>query len=150
MRCCLLAVRLICSTRTRILCDGSHAMYTPALTPVTPSILLLQRLRRPATRVRFFLKQVYVDGSHHARDVLQDAVLAWGLLRPGGYMIFDDYGWVSNVTLDKPHTFSCVRVCLATCFFQSPSVIRRTAYTVVTCYGLALTVVTGRRFRTNT
>ena len=47
-----------------------------------------------------------MDGSHHARDVLQDAVLAWGLLRPGGYMIFDDYEWVSNVTPDKPHTFS--------------------------------------------
>ena len=37
-----------------------------------------------------------MDGSHHARDVLQDAVLAWGLLRPGGYMIFDDYEWVSD------------------------------------------------------
>jgi predicted O-methyltransferase YrrM len=36
---------------------------------------------------------VYVDGSHHAADVLQDGVLAWGLLKPGGLLIFDDYEW---------------------------------------------------------
>ena len=37
---------------------------------------------------------IYVDGSHTARDVLQDAVLGWGLLKRGGLMIFDDYLWV--------------------------------------------------------
>jgi predicted O-methyltransferase YrrM len=36
---------------------------------------------------------IYVDGSHTADDVLADAVLAWPLLREGGLMIFDDYGW---------------------------------------------------------
>jgi predicted O-methyltransferase YrrM len=36
---------------------------------------------------------VYVDGSHTAGDVLQDAVLAWGLLKVGGIMVFDDYLW---------------------------------------------------------
>jgi hypothetical protein len=36
---------------------------------------------------------IYVDGSHQAVDVLQDAVLAWGLLKSGGTMIFDDYQW---------------------------------------------------------
>lgn len=36
---------------------------------------------------------VYVDGSHTAKDVLTDAVLAWRLLRNGGLMIFDDYQW---------------------------------------------------------
>jgi predicted O-methyltransferase YrrM len=35
----------------------------------------------------------YIDGSHLARDVLEDAVLAFGLLKGGGLMIFDDYGW---------------------------------------------------------
>ena len=34
---------------------------------------------------------IYVDGSHWSKDVLQDTVLAWGLLRVGGVMIFDDY-----------------------------------------------------------
>lgn len=36
---------------------------------------------------------VYVDGSHAAADVLEDAVLCWRLLKPGGLLIFDDYAW---------------------------------------------------------
>lgn len=36
---------------------------------------------------------VSVDGSHDAADVLADAVLAWPLLKPGGLVCFDDYGW---------------------------------------------------------
>jgi predicted O-methyltransferase YrrM len=36
---------------------------------------------------------VYVDGSHLALDVLVDAGLSWGLLRSGGVIVFDDYGW---------------------------------------------------------
>ena len=35
---------------------------------------------------------IYVDGSHDAEDVLVDAILAWGLLKVGGLVIFDDYG----------------------------------------------------------
>jgi SAM-dependent methyltransferase len=36
---------------------------------------------------------IYIDGSHTAPDVLQDAVLCHPLLKTGGIMIFDDYGW---------------------------------------------------------
>jgi len=36
---------------------------------------------------------IYIDGSHTADDVLEDMVLAWPLLEPGGLMILDDYGW---------------------------------------------------------
>jgi hypothetical protein len=36
---------------------------------------------------------IYVDGSHTADDVLEDMVLAWPLLKVGGLMILDDYGW---------------------------------------------------------
>lgn len=35
----------------------------------------------------------YVDGSHQAADVLYDAVLAFQLLKVGGYLVFDDYLW---------------------------------------------------------
>lgn len=36
---------------------------------------------------------IYVDGWHAAKDVLEDAVLSWRLLKIGGVMIFDDYLW---------------------------------------------------------
>ena len=36
---------------------------------------------------------IYIDGSHESPDVLLDAVLAFKLLRPGGYLAFDDYLW---------------------------------------------------------
>lgn len=36
---------------------------------------------------------IYVDGSHHSDEVLADAVMSFGLLRPGGVMLFDDYLW---------------------------------------------------------
>jgi predicted O-methyltransferase YrrM len=34
---------------------------------------------------------IYIDGSHVPRDVLEDAVLAYRLVKPGGLMTFDDY-----------------------------------------------------------
>ena len=47
---------------------------------------------------------IYIDGSHTARDVLKDIVLAWELLNPGGVMILDDYQWTapSGRLLDTP------------------------------------------------
>lgn len=36
---------------------------------------------------------IYVDGGHDADIVLADAVMSFGLLRPGGVMLFDDYLW---------------------------------------------------------
>jgi len=46
---------------------------------------------------------VYVDGSHSADAVLADAVMAFGLLKNNGYMIFDDYLWKEAAdSLDRP------------------------------------------------
>jgi hypothetical protein len=36
---------------------------------------------------------VYIDGSHTSEDVLEDAVLGWRLVKPGGLLMFDDYEW---------------------------------------------------------
>ncbi len=33
---------------------------------------------------------IYVDGAHEAKWVIQDAVLCWGLLARGGFLLFDD------------------------------------------------------------
>ena len=35
---------------------------------------------------------VYLDGSHEEIPVLVDASMAWCLLKPGGVLVFDDYG----------------------------------------------------------
>lgn len=39
---------------------------------------------------------IYIDGSHAALDVIQDAAGAWKLVKPHGILVFDDYG---NTTL---------------------------------------------------
>lgn len=45
----------------------------------------------------------YIDGSHTARDVLRDAVLAFDLLKVGGVGIFDDLMWAAMPNeLDRP------------------------------------------------
>ncbi len=36
----------------------------------------------------------YIDGSHIASDVLEDAILTWRLVKVGGMIIFDDYGFL--------------------------------------------------------
>jgi len=46
---------------------------------------------------------IYVDGSHCSDIVLADATMAFGLLKSGGFMIFDDYLWrESPDVLDHP------------------------------------------------
>ena len=46
---------------------------------------------------------IYVDGSHCSDAVLADATMAFGLLKSGGFMIFDDYLWrESPDVLDHP------------------------------------------------
>ncbi len=46
---------------------------------------------------------IYIDGSHLAKDVLTDAVMAWNLLKFGGVVAFDDYEWKGGKTpLDRP------------------------------------------------
>jgi predicted O-methyltransferase YrrM len=46
---------------------------------------------------------IYVDGSHTAYDTLADACMAWGLLKSGGAMVFDDYLWKPElIDYDRP------------------------------------------------
>ena len=39
------------------------------------------------------LDYVYVDGSHSAKQTLEDGVNAFRLCKPGGIIAFDDYLW---------------------------------------------------------
>jgi hypothetical protein len=34
---------------------------------------------------------IYIDGDHRPKAVIEDSILAWRLLKPGGLVIFDDY-----------------------------------------------------------
>lgn len=46
---------------------------------------------------------IYIDGSHQASDVLEDAILAFPLLKKDGIMIFDDYTWGAGLPYyDRP------------------------------------------------
>ena len=40
---------------------------------------------------------IYVYGSHTSADTLLDAMSCWTLLKPGGIMIFDDYGKILRI-----------------------------------------------------
>jgi len=46
---------------------------------------------------------IYIDGNHEARCVLMDAALCWTLLKPGGILVFDDYGWNGPVEFPPQH-----------------------------------------------
>lgn len=39
------------------------------------------------------LDAVYIDGGHDSLNVIRDSVMAFDLLKVGGVMIWDDYGW---------------------------------------------------------
>jgi predicted O-methyltransferase YrrM len=41
---------------------------------------------------------IYIDGDHDPATTLADASMAWGLLRQGGVMLFDDYEYPQEPT----------------------------------------------------
>ena len=36
---------------------------------------------------------IYIDGSHYAKDVYEDAINSFKILNKGGFLIFDDFLW---------------------------------------------------------
>lgn len=57
-------------------------------------------LRHPEVMKKQF-DIIYIDANRHSRHVLEDGVLAYPMLKPGGFMIFDDY------TSNREHDNSC-------------------------------------------
>jgi predicted O-methyltransferase YrrM len=45
----------------------------------------------------------FIDGSHAASAVLEDSILVWPRLKPGGILIWDDYTWTQSKPHPKPH-----------------------------------------------
>ena len=78
---------------------------------------------------------IYIDGSHAKDDVLEDAVLSWRLLKEGGVLIFDDYGWFGysfNRTSADP--FECPKVAIdpfVKCFNEHLEVIHNSRQLIV-------------------
>jgi predicted O-methyltransferase YrrM len=64
----------------------------------------LREMSQVALRDRRFVPGsfdfAYIDGDHSARAVLEDSVLVWRLLKPGGVLLWDDYLWKAENTAD--------------------------------------------------
>ncbi len=77
-----------------------------------------QVVLRAQTQDRYDI--IYIDGSHATKDVLEDAVLSWRLLKNGGILIFDDYRWVglgSQCEFDSSSDYPKVAIdSFATCY----------------------------------
>jgi SAM-dependent methyltransferase len=58
---------------------------------------------------------IYIDGAHTAYGVLQDAILAHPLLKVGGIVIFDDFGWKDPTNLHPTNSPELG----VTCFFNA-------------------------------
>jgi len=58
---------------------------------------------------------IYIDGSHTAPDVLQDAVLCHDLLKSKGILIFDDFGWKDPSNLDPTNSPELAIACFLNC-----------------------------------
>tara|TARA_R100000008_G_scaffold84384_1_gene71641 strand:+ start:549 stop:1196 length:648 start_codon:yes stop_codon:yes gene_type:complete len=63
----------------------------------TKDILLLPEVRSEKYDL------IYVDACHLAKEVLEDMVFSFGLLKPGGLMIIDDYLWPSPNDVYNKH-----------------------------------------------
>jgi hypothetical protein len=65
---------------------------------------------------------IYIDGSHYSKDVLEDAILAWRLVKPGGNIIFDDFNLTFGDTdiRDIVNPRSGIE---AFCYFFKPNII---------------------------
>jgi SAM-dependent methyltransferase len=78
---------------------------------------------------------VYIDGSHATADVLEDAVLSWRLLKPGGALIFDDYRWdasTSECPTDSPDDSPKRAIdCFVGCFARRLRVIHNSYQLIV-------------------
>ena len=95
-------------------------------TIIEPSQVALRRLPLESFDI------IYIDGSHAVNDVLEDAVLSFRLLKPGGILIFDDYRWVGALgagagTKDMPLDFPKIAIDrFVQCFDKDLEVIHHT------------------------
>jgi predicted O-methyltransferase YrrM len=75
--------------------DGVKDRFLHNVSPWKDDVTLLVGLSEYLLRFQPLqgFEIILVDGDHSASAVYQDAALAWGLLKKGGVMIFDDFLW---------------------------------------------------------
>ena len=108
---------ILTHAKSRMYCVDSfvkpsvHNTFLHNMTPYKGKYTLLKgessvMLKKPEVlEAKFDI--IYIDGDHHSRHVLEDAVLCFALLRPGGIMIFDDN------TDNKEHDNRCPKPAIA-------------------------------------
>jgi len=82
-------------------------LYETFMSNIEPHKSKIEVLRGESSRVLRELPYksvydfVYIDGDHHARNALEDAVLCFRLLKVGSIMVFDDYGVPETTDLPR-------------------------------------------------
>lgn len=75
--------------------DGSLDNFISNMHGFGSRVTMMRAKSQDALRkLMFHFDVIYIDGSHWAHDAMSDTVLSWPLLKTGGVMIWDDYGWL--------------------------------------------------------
>lgn len=75
--------------------DGTYERFMKNVKPYGNRVVVLKGKSQQMLRLLPYEMYdfAYIDGSHTASDVLEDSVLVWGLVKPGGIICWDDYFW---------------------------------------------------------
>jgi len=69
---------------------------------------------------------IYIDGNHTCKFVLEDSVLAFLILKNGGFMVWDDYEWTNK--FEKPTELNSPKLaidCFLKCYASYLMVIQK-------------------------
>lgn len=84
---------------------GTYKTFKHNTQYFTDKVTILKGKSRDMLKDPRILKEafdiIYIDADRHSQNVLEDGVLCFALLKPGGLMIFDDY------TSNKEHDNRC-------------------------------------------
>lgn len=99
---------ILTAPSSRIICldPFENPLFVENTTGYREKVVFIQERSQVALRGERFhpysVDFIYVDGSHKAANVLEDAVLSFRLVRNGGVLIFDDYHWHTGDELAEP------------------------------------------------
>lgn len=75
--------------------EGTYQTYKKNVAKFGDKVFTLKGQSRDMLKLPHILQKkfdiIYIDSDAHSSQVLEDAVLAFPLLKPGGLLIFDDY-----------------------------------------------------------